>query len=163
MVAFIDTMALIWWIRREATDGQDTMIQRADYLMATLEAEKADVMVAAISVAEFLRGSSPEHRSQQKAIIEETFICRSFDPHAAEVAANLYEKALTVSDYENRKAHLKADMQIIATAYASKASVLYSHDTGMRKLADACGIEARDLPDMPPTLFEYDGKSNPNQ
>ena len=155
MVAFIDTMVLIWWVRREATEGQEHMIQRADWLMAFLEEEKADVMVAAISVAEFLRGSSTDHRSRQKAIMEETFICQPFDAHVAEVAAGLSKRALTVEDYQNRKAHLRADLQIVATAKASKATVLYSHDVGARKLAATCGIEARDLPTMPPNLFDY--------
>ncbi len=152
--AFIDTMILVWWIRQEASAGQEEMIKRAQWLMTNLEEEKTDIMVSTVTVAEFLRGS-PKHQQQaQASIIEETFICMPFDKRSAYMAAEHFEKIRSLREYEKRKTVLKADQMIAATALANRADVLYSHDEPLRRLAGRMGLKAADLPDTPPSLFD---------
>ncbi|MBN1346752.1 MAG: PIN domain-containing protein [Phycisphaerae bacterium] len=151
-VVFIDTMTLIWWIQKAASQGQEQMVKRAQWLAEDLQERQADRVVSTVSVAEFLRGLNEAERAKQYAIIEETFICRPFDAVASHVAAKVYQKQVTIKEYENRKAVLRADELILATALASRADVLYTHDDGLRKLSEKNGLEARDLPDVPPRL-----------
>ena len=156
LLAFIDTMILIWWVRQEASPGQADMIRRAKWLMESLEQHNATVLISAVSFAEFLRGSSASQQQQQAAFLQQAVIIKGFDTLAAFVAAELYPRAATMEEYEKRKAVLKADIQIVATAIAAKANVFYSHDAGCRQLATIGGIEAKDLPEIAPTLFQTD-------
>jgi predicted nucleic acid-binding protein len=153
MIAFIDTMVLIWWVRRQSTQGQENMIQRAHWLMEDLEQQCANVMVSSISVAEFLRGSTAAQQAEQMAIIEEVFLPAPFDQRAALTLAARSPAARGIKEYVDRTVAFKADQMIVASAAANKVNILYSHDVGMRKLATAFGIEARDLPEMPSSLF----------
>jgi predicted nucleic acid-binding protein len=154
VIVFLDTMVLVWWVRKEASTGQSSMVTRARWLMDSLDAGGEEVMVSAVSVGEFLRGSQPQARSAQNIIIEETFIVRPFDNLAANIAADKFANAVDADGYEDRKTVLKADLMILATAVASRADVIYSHDTNLRKLAEKCGVRAKDLPEVAPSLFQ---------
>lgn len=123
--------------------------------MDALEVDRADIVISTLTLAEFLRGSTPAQRAKQNAIIEETFIVWPFDTRAAHILADKFDAALTVDDYQARRAVLKVDLLIVATAAAAQVDTLYSHDHGLRKLADLCGIDARDLPVSPASLFDY--------
>lgn len=48
---------------------------------------------------------------------------------------------------------IKADIQIVASAKMHGTSVLYSHDQGLRSLAESVGIKAYDLPRRHPNMF----------
>jgi len=146
-------MILVWWVRKEASPGQANMIHRAQWLMESLERQDATVLISTVSLAEFLRGSSPRQQQEQAAFLQKAFVVKGFDILSALVAAELYPKAAAVEDYEKKRTALKADIQIVDTAIAAKANVLYSHDSACRRLAQVGGIEARDLPEIAPTLF----------
>jgi len=150
-------MILAWWVRKESSPGQSDMIVRSQWLMESLEQQKATVMISTVSLAEFLRGSSPHQQAEQAAFLQQAFVVMGFDMLSAIVAAELYPNVASMDDYEKRRTALKADIQIVATACAAKATVFYSHDAACRKLAKAGGIDARDLPDIAPTLFHENG------
>ncbi|MFP4106001.1 MAG: type II toxin-antitoxin system VapC family toxin [Phycisphaerae bacterium] len=158
MIACIDTMVLVWWIREECSAGQQEMVKRAQWLMESFDEEQTSVIISTITEAEFLRGSSEQERRAQSRILHETFLVKPFDSIAANLIGTHFPRNWRPDDYQGRRTAMKADMLIVATAVAAGADVLYSHDANCRKLAESAGLQARDLPTMPNHLFDYDSE-----
>lgn len=155
MIAFVDTMILVWWVRGKATLGQESMLKRSRWLMQSLEDKNASVMLSTISEAEFLRGEEAHKREEQSSILHEYFSIKPFDTLSAHSLASIFSSSFTIEEYENRRTALKADLLIVSTAIANNADVLYTHDSGCRKLAEKGGLTARDLPTMPNDIFGF--------
>lgn len=154
MLAFVDTMVLIWWIRKDATDGQEEMLDRARWLMEKLEQGGADVAISTITEAEFLRGAAAEQRDEQSRILHQFFLVKPFDTNAAQTLSREFARDFSVAEYSKQRTALKADMMLVATAAAAGVDVFYSHDAECRKLAEKAGIRAQDLPTMQNGLFD---------
>jgi hypothetical protein len=99
--------------------------------------------------------SSSEHAGVIAAI-SARFIVAPFNVRAASHAARLVRKgqALRPKGHAGGRAWLRTDSLIVATAIAYGAKVFYSGDKGCRELAKGEGIDARDLPNQPSSLFE---------
>lgn len=131
----LDTMILIWGIRRGGKASQKGREHRAGILLRTLEEQKAQVVVPTISIAELLVPVPREDHGKFINELQKRFICPPFDVQAASIAADLWRQnsTLTEIDQLSRKT-LKADVQIIATAKAAGATKFFSHDRKCRKL-----------------------------
>lgn len=147
-------MVLIWWVRKDCTPGQEDMLERTRWLMNRLEEEGTDIMLSSVSLAEFLRGSSPDQAENQFRIIRENFLVQPFDAMAAQQVASAFGQAISIGEYVERKTAMKADILIVGTALAHGADVIYSHDRGLRKLAGKAGLQAEDIPAFGNSLFD---------
>jgi predicted nucleic acid-binding protein len=161
--ACLDNHILIWAVRGISTPGQESMIPRAAALLVDLDEANADILVPSVVVAEFLAGAPKETHTELLNVLNARFQLPPFDVRAAAVAAGLWR------DYAARNPNLrerlkeefpgtksvkiKADVQILATAIARSASVLYTHDGTLRAIADGL-IEVRELP--PPRPHQAD-------
>lgn len=154
MIVLVDTNVLIWWIREAATPGQEDMVRRAGWLFESFdEDDDVEVMIAAVTLAEFLSGSSPAERARERQIAEESLIVQPFDARAAEKAAELWSVGRELEAYDGARSILKADLLIVASGVTGGAARVYSHDARLRALASIAGLEARDLPESGPHLF----------
>lgn len=153
MIAAVDTNILIWWIRETATPGQEQMVKRAGWLFESFDEDDVEVLIASITLAEFLTGSDPKCRARERQVAEESLIVQPFDSRAAEKAAELWAIGRDLPEYDGERTVLKADLLIVSAAVTGGASRIYSHDLKLRTLAEAAGIEALDLPPNAPHLF----------
>lgn len=153
MIAAVDTNILIWWIRETATPSQEEMVKRAGWLFEFFDEEDVEVMIASITLAEFLTGSDAKGRARERQVAEESLIVQPFDARAAEKAAELWSIGRSLPEYQDQRNVLKADLLIVAAAVTGGASRIYSHDAKLRVLAEAAGLEALDLPTTAPNLF----------
>ncbi len=149
----IDTMTLIWGIRK---DGPDEQQKRAKFLFQKLEEEKAQVIVPAIVVAEYLVPVRQDERDRVAALLGESFRVVPFDIRCTVLAAQIFGqfKKGKASKTVGGRDLLKADAMIVASAKAAGASVFYTDDKRCRKMAGSV-MEARGLPDIPSNLFGY--------
>lgn len=159
MKVCLDNNILIWGIRGIASLGQESMIGRAKVLLKELDDENAEVLIPAVVVAEFLTGVPKDQHVELLNVLNRRFQVPPFDVRAAAVAAALSR------DFAERKPPLresiqaevpgilsvkiKADVQILATAIARRADVLYTHDRSLIKMATGL-LEVRELPPLPP-------------
>lgn len=150
----VETNVLIWGVKNQCTPGQESMKKRARQLLRVLEQEEASIIVPAISIAELMAPMSEAQRGRFLQVMEARFVCAPFNTRAASIAAKLWHehKALPKKQQLTRTV-LKADVFIIASAFAAGARVFYSHDAKCRALADKIMI-AHDLPTHPDTLFD---------
>jgi len=133
----IDNHILIWGVRKKATPGQEGMILRAELFLDLLEERKVRIMVPAVVQGEFLVRVPADKHQEVLAVFEKRFQVVPYDSVAASWAAKIYQKH-KVSGTSHSNANrdvLKADIQILATAVTRKASVLYTHDEDLTKLA----------------------------
>lgn len=78
-----------------------------------------------------------------------------FDDYAAMVAGEIWNSNKNWKQYydvdgDGLRNKFKYDLMIVAIAKVQKVSVLYSHDEGLRNVANANGVRAIDIPDAKP-------------
>lgn len=161
--ACLDNHILIWGIRGVAEVGQEVMIRRAKALISELEAQEADVLVPAVVVSEFLAGVPKSQHTELLKVLNRRFQLPPFDVRAAAVAAGLWRDAAERNPHlrdqireafpETSRTKIKADIQILATALARNADILYTHDGALRMMAEGL-MEVRGLPPAPPAQAE---------
>lgn len=145
----LDTNALIWGIKKECTPGQEDMLRRADLLLDHLSDEKVRLVLPAISFAELMAPLNEQERIEFARKVEEKFVIVPFDTRAAHFAPVLWQAHRSLAPSERIKSRrvLKADVLIIASAYAAGVRSFYSNDKGFRRLAKCLrGGIASDLP-----------------
>lgn len=139
MAASIDAQILIWGIKRQSTPNRADMIPRAAKFFQKCQENRTPIFLPAQSLAEFLVGYTAEKRRHTLATLPKSFIIKPFDAHAAAIAADLQrdwnELKKIMVEYGTTRAHVKADINVIATSIAAGASHLYSEDGQMTALA----------------------------
>lgn len=148
-----DTQVLIWGIKKEASENQEDMIDRAEYLIEQCEEKQNKIIVPSIVVAELLMGTSSAKHEKVIQVLEKRFIIPPFDLQASAFFAKIWRqnkamrKALIAEGLATR-AELKADSMIVATAVARKAWCIYSMDPHIKKFADGF-VSVLDIPELP--------------
>lgn len=152
----VDTQILIWAVKREATPGQEPMIEKAMRYLEHLDKCKDQIIVPSVVVSEFLANVSDEREAVVLKALEKHFMVVPFDTLAAVHAARVWRtnstgnpsliQQLKAEGFRNAK--IKADIQIIGTALARKAVRITTHDDGLIKNANG-HIEADYMPDLP--------------
>lgn len=145
-------MTLVWGIRKT---GEPEMVQRAEWLFDMLDNNKAQIIVPAVVVSEFLVPIKIEDYASVMASISSRFMVMPFDANCAVIAAQLHRTCMgyLADGTPGSRVALRADTMIVATAKEKGAQIFYSNDTGCRNVAEEAKITARDLPDAPETLF----------
>ena len=154
--ACLDNNILIWGLRGVASPGQENFPGRAESLIAELDDSRAEMLVPAIVVAKFLAGVPKERHEPLLRVLNLHFQLPPFDTRAAVVAAQLFRDAseshprlrdtLRAADPAMTNVKYKADMMILAIAVSRKVDVIYTHDSGLKKLAaELTDIEVRDV------------------
>lgn len=152
----IDTQILIWAVKREATPGQEPMIEKAARYLEHLDKCQDQIIIPSVVVSEFLANVPDEREATVLKALEKRFMVIPFDTLAAVYAARIWRsnsvrnpslvQQLKADGFKNAK--IKADIQIIATALARKAGRITTHDDGLVKSATG-HIEAGPMPDLP--------------
>jgi predicted nucleic acid-binding protein len=151
-VVAIDTMTLVWGIRRK---GPEEKIKHAGYLFKELEQEEAQIIVPSVVVMEFITPMrSSEERANVIAALSERFLIEPFDVRDAALAADLwnYGKAKREMKKEGSRACLRADAIIVATAMNHGATEFYTEDDDCFNMANKV-MTAKRLPVIAPNLF----------
>lgn len=152
-IVAIDTMILIWGIRRQ---GKAKQIKRADWLFGSFEENGTQVIVPTVSLAEYLIPSDPMKHNDIVAPLAKRFILAPFDARCAPLAARLFAhgKEERKMGVENARNLLRSDSLIIATAAVHGATTFYSDDALCRNLAKRVPrLLVEGLPTIAPDLF----------
>ncbi len=159
-LVLLDTQIVIWGVLRQAGEAQREFQRRARWLLHELENADTQIVLPTIVLSELMVPMSPEQRASFLETAREQFAVVPFDDRAADIAAGLWQKhrKLRKQDRTSRQV-MKADVLILASAYAAGARVTYSHDRKCRRLAELLpDMVARDLPRQPPVFdFMIDG------
>jgi hypothetical protein len=160
MIVCIDSNIIIWGIKKQITAGQeaDRLIERAEYFFKWVDADKIDVLIPSIVLAEILAPEPENLRAEYYNILSKNFIIVNFDERTAFKYAQLVhgrfdelKKAAIEADISRNK--MKIDHMIVACAMVNNANCIYSHDNGLKKFA-ADRIDVRELPHPPPRRVE---------
>jgi predicted nucleic acid-binding protein len=153
-------MTIIWGLKvsggragNPRQPGLSDLRIRAKILLEILESDAQMVLLPTVALSEILI-RVPEAKHQEfLATAQKMFYCPSFDLPASAVAAKLWlaNRNLPPED-QLKRATLKADVQIIATAAVHGATRFYSNDKKARKLAEIANMEAFDLPMRHPDM-----------
>ena len=152
-IVAIDSMILVWGVRREGKPGQ---IKRAGWLFHTLDEDHAQIIVPSVSLAEYLVPVNPSSHNDVIAPLAKRFILAPFDAHCAALAARLFVEGKEDRDMDCKNARnlLKSDSLIIATAVVHGAKTFYSDDAKCRNLAKRVNrLIVEELPTMAPNLY----------
>lgn len=149
----VDSNILVWAVKEK---GPAEQIRRAKLLFREFNEKKANIIVPAIVLAEYLTDIDPNDHDRQIQEASRSFLIFPFDVRCASLAAKLFkmgDAGRQKGTAEGRKC-LRADSLIVATAKIHGATVLYSHDKRCRILAEKIGMTAKDLPSFAEKLFE---------
>lgn len=161
MLYCVDTHMVIWGIKRECTNGQENMIDRATHFINECELNQHKILIPTIVVAEIL-GNVPLHdHARLTEKISNLFMVIPFDIAAARAYAKMMaEQKVAIedakaNDYTSR--HIKADFMIAATAIARQCHRLYTEDKALLSFAtpyiEVHKISDIDVPPSQPQLI----------
>jgi len=104
-LVLLDTMICIWAFKSEATPGQEDKIRQAQAFITSLDEEGVEVGISAVTLCELMVALSDENRLEGG------------------------------SARDSARQVVKADCQIAGTAISCGASVLYTEDAQLLKMA----------------------------
>ena len=153
MILCIDSQIFIWGIKKQCTDGQENMIERAEYFFKWADKEKHHILIPTVVIAEILAPEPVEKHAELMNIISENFIIGNFDILCAIRYARLLNQKfadlkLFAKDNGIRREKMKADFMIVATALACNAHQIYSNDAHIVKYGKGL-IQVNDVPFLP--------------
>lgn len=139
--ASLDTMIMIWGIKREAIPEQFHKIEWAKTFIDSLEKSNSKIFISSVVLGELLCKVPPEKRKSLLKEIHRRFMVIPFDASSSLEYANVYyTKKVEPSTVENLEGmirqHIKADIMIVASSVAANMSVLYTEDDSLAKIAD---------------------------
>ncbi len=143
--------------------AQASLVARAGELVRQLDAKNDRVMLPALVVSEYLLGEPPESHQQVLRSFQESFVIEPFDVQCARAFAKLWhadgrgralERGPLPPDTTRNhfRSELRADFIITATAFAKKASALYTSDPHCKDFANG---EVLCLPLPETTVFQH--------
>lgn len=153
MVLCIDSQIFIWGIKKQCTEGQENMIQRAEYFFKWADEEKHHLLIPTVVIAEILAPEPKETHAELMSIISDNFIIGNFDTLCAIRYANLLNNRFEdlkefAKDNGIRREKMKTDHMIVSTALAYNANIIYSNDAHLKTYAKGL-ILVSDVPQMP--------------
>lgn len=142
----LDTNVLIWGIKRQATPGQEYMIERTARFLRYLEKKQTDCVVPAVVIAELLLPLPLSEHMLFTALVSQTFVVPSFNTLTAALLAKIWQskKGQVVIPRQE----IKFDAMVVATALAAGASCIYSNDPHIEAIALG-HIDCKDIPATP--------------
>ena len=129
--------------------------ERIAYLVATLEKEKARIIIPTPALSEALvrAGSKASHDIVQYLQKFDVFRIEPFDTRAAIEVAALSREALNSGNKRGNSssswAKVKFDRQIVAIARVHAATTIYSDDGDIARLGKQSGIRVISLAELP--------------
>lgn len=126
---------LVWYVKREATIGQESFIAKADELFNYFESEKIRVVVPSLVVGELMCNVADETKREE--IFD--FISDNFEIIQHDVlSAREFARLRISSDRESAKAYANSnsipkcrminDHNICAVALSNKCDAIFSHN-----------------------------------
>ncbi len=146
--------------------------ERVQALVAKLQEAKEQVLVPTPALCEVLVTEGADVGEVLETLRNSAYIkIAGFDERAAvELAIRLRDARKAGQEREGlkiSKGAMKFDRQIVAIALVNGARVLYSDDAGLKKFAEACGIDVKRVADLavPPSQstlpFDDNAPSDP--
>lgn len=155
MIVCLDTNVLVWGIQGHARSSQQGMIPRTRALLADLQERKAQVIVPAPAVAEFLVGIPAERQPEVMEVISHRFAVVPFDAAAATVYGQLWDKRFgdapmrdVMDEMDSNRRGVVVDMQIAAIALTRRAHILYTNDPKLPKYLFGEPVAVSDVPQV---------------
>ncbi|MBT2342058.1 MULTISPECIES: type II toxin-antitoxin system VapC family toxin [Pseudomonas] len=142
----------------------DRAVARAEALIEMVDARGGTVLIPTPALAEYLVGIDRGFHQSHLDVINgfSCFEIVSFDQIAAvECARMVDDNELKVLDPAATKAKLRFDRQIIATALATNADEIWTHDVGLYSKAQKCGLVVRSLGDIEPAPEQLEVNLDP--
>lgn len=146
----LDTNALITFLDEEKSSSEYYN------LIAALRALLHETIALPMPViSEFVAGDDNEARSLSLIKPNSKFKALDFDAKAALVAAKIYKdyRACLPKSNQNQRPNqkIKVDIQILGIAISNNASMIVTHDKGIKKIVDCL--------DLPIIVFDYIDKN----
>ena len=150
MVYCIDSNIIVWGIKKQASEGQEDMIARAEHIFIQADEYNDFILIPTIVLAEILTPEPPEVRNRYIDILNKSFIIAPFDTRAALKFADILHSRWAeikniAAETGTPRQKMKADHMIIATALVNNANCIYSTDNGLKAFANGL-IDVRDVP-----------------
>ena len=131
----LDTMVLVWALRKTATPGQEYRLQEAENLLTWITQFGHKILIAAPAAGEYLTGLTDSERASAFQVLSKHYFVKPFDLAAAALAAqiqtNLDMKAFA-SGNQIPYPRLKTDTEIIATSIIGTAAYFITEDTALK-------------------------------
>ena len=153
MILCIDSMVIVWGIKKKPTDGQESMIGAAEYFFEWADQQEHEIIIPTVVLAEVLAPETLEMREQYLHVIEEAFLIKNFDIRAALKYAQMlnsrFEVVKNIASEQNvTRQRMKIDHIIIATAMVNSAHAIVSYDGPLKKFAEGF-INVIEFPSRP--------------
>jgi predicted nucleic acid-binding protein len=142
----LDTQILIWGLKRQASPGQEDMIDLATRFLSHLTRQKRTCIVPAVVVSELLLPLPLSEHNAFVADIARRFTVPPFDTLTATYLARVWQSKR--GQVEIPRPEIKFDSLIVATALAAGANCIYSHDPHVKLIA-AGHLDCRGMDEEP--------------
>jgi len=158
-VVFLDTNIVLWGILGQSKPDQKGMIPKAKYLFEDLSKKHHDVHISSVTLAEVLCGIPANKQHIVREAISKHLMVIPFDTLAAKHYGLLWREmkdngtyCVLQEEFSMIRREFVADCMILGTAISRHASMLYTNDKKLKKLASQ-HLEIPDLPKIPEKML----------
>lgn len=149
-VVCLDTNIIVWGVKGISEPSQKGNIPKAEFLLRKLQEHQSKIIIPSIVLSELLVTVPPE---KQPAFIEAIYKLGAVPQYGVREALYFAKfwrtKKETAKGAEISRREMKMDFMIIGTALAHGANCIYTHDIGLKKIAEDI-IPVKGLSDLPP-------------
>lgn len=160
-LVLLDSMAFVWGIKKKASPGQEHMIEITERFLDWLDENNSIVLVPTPIITEIV---APITDNQDVENLMSTLYKRyriaALDDISARIAGEIWASKNGFLEYCKRNGEVglrnkyKYDILLLGMAKSNKVDMIYSHDGGLRDLAKANGLRAKDIPIIPPKAVQ---------
>lgn len=123
-----DTNFVIWGIKREATKGQESNIERASHVVNECNKNGIQILIPSPVLGELLSALDTQQHGSFIHQIERFFIIVPYDSKAAIQYAHMWKNRSKATGVTFTRSEIKADFMIAAVAVANRCDCIYSDD-----------------------------------
>lgn len=163
----LDSHYFQWGVLAKSLESQKDKIGQASEFFKLLDETDATIIVPTPIITELLMGATAAEAVKIIGVIDANFRVAEFDVITAKIAADIWNTKKGQAEIEaflktgdSLRTKMKIDTMILATAITSNASILYTEDEGLAKLASGY-IPTRKMPLASQTNF-LDALDSPN-
>lgn len=155
LVVGVDAMVIIWGVRDQNLQSNDSQTTRVRYLFDDLTSKVARIVLAVPALAEILQPIPAEKHSDFVQELKKFFVLQHLDIPGSCHAAVAQKAGLAARQpgVVGERDRVKVDALIVGACKAAGVTEFYSHDKNCRLMASTLGMQAKDLPTRSNTLF----------
>lgn len=160
-LVLLDSMVLVWGIKKKPTAGQEHMLEITERFLERLDENKDVILIPSPVITEILAPiTDSQDVNNLMSTLYRRFRIAALDDISARISGEIWATKTGFVEYFQKNGEIglrnkyKYDILLLGIAKSNNVDIIYSHDERLRDLAIANGLNAKDIPIIAPKITQ---------